>query len=63
MLSRAELLADVVIAIGYRDSEVDVPAVVAEITRVHGRVPVADLDPDAFAAIIARHTHRPGALT
>ena len=56
MTSRVHLLADVTIAIGYRDEEYDVDAIVADIIRTHGRVRLADLDPHDVATIVARHT-------
>ena len=53
---RAQLLADVTIAIGYRDEEYDVDAIVADIIHSHGRVRLVDLDPQDVAATIDRHT-------
>lgn len=55
--TRTDLLADVVIAIEYRDEEYDAPAVVADIIRDHGLIRVGDLDPHEFAAILTRHRH------
>ena len=55
MIKRADLLADVVIALAYREDAFDVEAIVADVLAEHGRVALADLDPQAFSAIIARH--------
>jgi len=55
--SRADLLADVMIALAYREDVFDVEAIVADVVAEHGRVRLADLEPGVFAAITARHTH------
>lgn len=56
MTSRSELLADVILAIDYREDKYDADAIVADIIRTHGRVRLADLAPQTFAAIAATHT-------
>lgn len=55
MTAWTDLLAEVVIAIAYRDTEYDVRSVVADIVADHGWVRLADLDPDAFVEILGRH--------
>ncbi len=56
MTSRSELLADVILAIDYREDKYDADAIVADIIDTHGRVRLADLAPQTFAAIAATHT-------
>lgn len=57
MASRVDLLADVMIALDYRDDAYDVDAIVSELRTEHGPVRLADVEPDAFTTITARHAH------
>jgi len=57
VVTRADMLADVMIALGYREDAFDVEAIVHDVIAEYGRVRLADLDPGVFAAITARHAH------
>lgn len=57
MASRVDLLADVMIALDYRDDAYDVDAIVSELRAEHGPVRLADVDLAAFTTITARHAH------
>ncbi len=57
MLTRTDLLADVMIALGYCEDPFDVDAILDDVIAEHGRVRLADLDPGTLATITARHTH------
>jgi len=57
VVTRTDLLADVKIALGYREDVFDVEAIVGDVLAAYGRVRLADLDPGVFATIAARHAH------
>jgi len=52
---RADLLADVVISIAYREDLYDVDGIVNDIRANHGPAAVADLEPHAYQAILDAH--------
>lgn len=53
--SHVDVLADVMIALDYRDDAYDVDAIVSELRADHGPVRLADVDPAAFTTITAHH--------
>lgn len=53
----ADLLAEVVVAVDYRDEEYEVTAIVDEILHVRGRLRLVDLEPAEREEILRRHRH------
>lgn len=51
----AELAAEVLVSIDYRDDAFDVAGIVGELVRTHGASTPAALEPETYRALVARH--------